>query len=209
MTTPTNSALHMMEGQGLSDAQIVAIAAKAYAEGRMSWLGFEKDEDGIYNIPVLSGGHFQLVRAVLEAAPHKTALSHFADEVEASGEAEKHAVAYYNDNWTLTPRAYADAKKRDQSLFTDLKPAFAASDFDRLKALYEKSQELFARERGITKELAAALQDLLDFHTKPAGVDVATILDKAKFADVLAGIDKHSGALTEQARAALSKVQQP
>jgi hypothetical protein len=92
MNTNTDSALHMMEGQGLSDAQIVAIAAKAYAEGRMSWLGFEKDEDDIYSIPVLSGAHFQLVRAVLEAVAPKTALSHFADEVEASGEAEKHAA---------------------------------------------------------------------------------------------------------------------
>lgn len=69
MTTPTNSALHMMEGQGLSDEQIVAIATKAHAEGRLLWIGFEKDEDGRYTIPTLSGSDFQLVRAVLEAVP--------------------------------------------------------------------------------------------------------------------------------------------
>ncbi|MDQ0068318.1 hypothetical protein J2W34_000092 [Variovorax boronicumulans] len=44
----------------------------------------------------------------------------------ASKQAGGELVAYYNGNWTLTPRAYADAIKRDPAVFADMKPAYAA-----------------------------------------------------------------------------------
>lgn len=40
----------------------------------------------------------------------------------------KQVVAYYNSNWTLTPRAYEEAKRRDPTLFADMKPAYAELD---------------------------------------------------------------------------------
>lgn len=231
MTTPTNSALHMMEGRP-SVSLSIGVAISAYGDARAS-------NDGTSLKRFMEC--IEEIRAEMAtlAAP-KTALSHFADEVETSGEAEKHAV----DAAAVTCKRCHGSGSVEDGQITHHEcgipyengpvqcmkecPAcngagkfFAARiaaeqddraamrhDLDKFKALYTAAFEGLVRERGITKELAAALQDLFDFHTKPAGVDVATILDKAKFADVLAGIDKHSEALTDQARAALSKVQQ-
>ena len=51
----------------LTDAQIKAALTVAVQSGAVSWLGFEKDEDGRYTVPSLSPQHYQIARAI-EAA---------------------------------------------------------------------------------------------------------------------------------------------
>lgn len=55
------------EAEPLTDEQVQAAATDAVKHGRLSWLGFKKDELGTYSIPVLSHSDFQFARAV-EAA---------------------------------------------------------------------------------------------------------------------------------------------
>lgn len=79
MSTPTNSALHMMEGRP-SVPLAVSVAISAYGDARA-------DDDGTSAARL--GECINEIRNAMAAAVAKTALSHFADEVEASGEAEK------------------------------------------------------------------------------------------------------------------------
>lgn len=51
-------------GQELTDADIDRIVSAAVKKGDLSWLGYRKDEDGVYTVPVLSPGHYQLCRAI-------------------------------------------------------------------------------------------------------------------------------------------------
>lgn len=51
----------------LTDEQIVAVVKAAVAEGRLPWVGFTTDEEGLYTIPVLSESHIKLIR-LIEAA---------------------------------------------------------------------------------------------------------------------------------------------
>ena len=53
--------------QPLTDSQIKAAVHGAVKSGRLSWMGYEKDEAGEYTVPVLSPSHYQLARAI-EAA---------------------------------------------------------------------------------------------------------------------------------------------
>lgn len=53
--------------QPLTDIQIKAAVHGAVKSGRLSWMGYEKDEAGEYTVPVLSPCHYQLARAI-EAA---------------------------------------------------------------------------------------------------------------------------------------------
>lgn len=49
----------------LSKFEIRDIATKAVADGNLSWLGFDLDDNDRYTIPILSQSHYQLVYAVL------------------------------------------------------------------------------------------------------------------------------------------------
>ena len=51
----------------LTDEQIQDVATKAVREHKLSWLGFKKDNQGVYNIPVLSPADYKFARAI-EAA---------------------------------------------------------------------------------------------------------------------------------------------
>lgn len=50
--------------QPLTDSQIKAAVHGAVKSGRLSWMGYEKDEAGEYTVPVLSPSHYQLARAI-------------------------------------------------------------------------------------------------------------------------------------------------
>lgn len=91
------------------------------------------------------------------------------------------------------------------------KPRFAippSTDVKTLQAELDIALSMLVRERGVVKELAAALRGYLDYHTKPAGVNAATIIDKPSFANLMAEIEKKGEGLAEAARAALSRVPQ-
>lgn len=51
----------------LTDEQIQAAVTNAVRERKLSWLGFRKDDQGEYTIPVLSPSDYQMARAI-EAA---------------------------------------------------------------------------------------------------------------------------------------------
>ena len=51
----------------LTDEQIQEVVKKAVRERKLSWLGFTKDDQGEYTIPVLSPSDYQMARAI-EAA---------------------------------------------------------------------------------------------------------------------------------------------
>lgn len=87
MTTPKDNVLHLMEGQGAS--QPVAFALKWPDDERLNLSTvFDTEEEAINYMEQCSDG---VVVVPLFAAP-KTAHDHWVDEVEASGEAEKHAA---------------------------------------------------------------------------------------------------------------------
>ena len=48
----------------LTDEQIQEAATKANREGKLSWTGFQLDNNGEYTIPSLSLCHYQLARAI-------------------------------------------------------------------------------------------------------------------------------------------------
>ena len=50
--------------QPLTDEQIHEAAIKANGEGKLSWTGFQLDNNGEYTIPLLSLCHYQLARAI-------------------------------------------------------------------------------------------------------------------------------------------------
>lgn len=107
----------------------------------------------------------------------KADLEQWAAQVEASGEAEKHAgpqthlgavlektrAEAIDSGMPLLPMQEICRDERAEAL----DPYALVCEVARYKALYEKSQELFARERGVTKEqgkrideLAAVLKDV-------------------------------------------------
>jgi hypothetical protein len=96
-------------------------------------------------------------------ATPKTALDHFADEVEASGEAEKHAYPpMFEPSYLGEPFGYDEADMRD---YVDAdraqRPHFAippSNDIATLRQELALAYEGLERERGIAKELAAALK---------------------------------------------------
>jgi len=51
----------------LTDEQIKKVLTKAIRAGKVTWLGYEQDEDGEYTIPSLSANIYQISRAI-EAA---------------------------------------------------------------------------------------------------------------------------------------------
>jgi hypothetical protein len=57
----------------LSDEWIKETITAAVQTGRVSWLGFERDEDGKYTIPSLSPYHYQIARAILAASQQPAA----------------------------------------------------------------------------------------------------------------------------------------
>jgi hypothetical protein len=65
--------------------------------------------------------------------------------------------------------------------------------------------EANARLIAAAPEMLAALQALLDFHTRPAGFDTAVLMDNEQFGEFLAGINTNSDEVTAQARAAIAK----
>lgn len=50
----------------LTEEEIRDIAKNAIRNGKLTWAGFDLDENGEYRIPVLSKSHYQLIYAVLE-----------------------------------------------------------------------------------------------------------------------------------------------
>ena len=59
----------------LTDEQIREAATKAVKDGKLSWLGFEKDDQDKYTLPVISKSHYQLVRAILALRPEKVPMT--------------------------------------------------------------------------------------------------------------------------------------
>ncbi len=57
----------------MTDEQIGQIAHQAYIDGRLNWIGFKKDAEGKFTIPVLSKSELELVRAILSASEVKNA----------------------------------------------------------------------------------------------------------------------------------------
>lgn len=161
MTTPKDNALHLMEGQGgaasgevqeaLSDEQILACLDKRQPV-RLH-----------HGAAVFEYRLFALIdfaRRVLSIAPQKTAHTLWVDEVEASGEAAKHthtAIEWLRNNYQDHPSIASLCEAMAPILHADA--AAARYEIATLKATLAISQELFARERGITKELAAVLKD--------------------------------------------------
>jgi len=85
----------------MTDEQIKAIATTAVRAGKVSWLGYEKDEDGKYTIPVLALYHYQFAQAILaNSAPNKAL-------VEALKELAKHGE--YGTATELVARAALNA----------------------------------------------------------------------------------------------------
>lgn len=72
----------------LSDAQIKDIATAAVRAGKVSWLGYEKDEDGKYTIPALSPYHYQFARAILAASQQPAAAPNGVGLTRPVGEAK-------------------------------------------------------------------------------------------------------------------------
>lgn len=50
--------------QRLTDAEIKSALTEAVRDGRLSWMGFEKDHHGYYTVPSLAPYHYQLARAI-------------------------------------------------------------------------------------------------------------------------------------------------
>lgn len=75
LATPTAQA-HPAE---VTDEQIKEAAVKAVKDGKLSWLGFEKDDQDKYTIPVISKSHYQFARAILALRPEGVMMT---DEVE-------------------------------------------------------------------------------------------------------------------------------
>ena len=59
----------------VADEQIKEAAVKAVKDGKLSWLGFEKDDQDKYTIPVISKSHYQFARAILALRPQQSGLT--------------------------------------------------------------------------------------------------------------------------------------
>ena len=59
----------------LTDKQIREAATKAVKDGKLSWLGFEKDDQDKYTIPVISKSHYQFARAILALRPERVPMT--------------------------------------------------------------------------------------------------------------------------------------
>ena len=59
----------------LTDEQIKEAAIKAVKDGKLSWLGFEKDDQDKYTIPVISKSHYQFARAILALRPERVPMT--------------------------------------------------------------------------------------------------------------------------------------
>lgn len=55
--------------EDVTDEQIREAAVKAVKAGKLSWSGFDKDDQDKYTIPVLSKSHYQFARAILSLRP--------------------------------------------------------------------------------------------------------------------------------------------
>jgi|SRR5215212_5625207 len=55
----------------MTGEDIQEIVTAAVHDGRLSWVGFRKDDSGKYTIPLLSLIHYQLARAILAALNSK------------------------------------------------------------------------------------------------------------------------------------------
>lgn len=60
---------------GVTDEQIKEAATKAVKDGKLSWLGFEKDDQDKYTIPVISKSHYQFARAILALRPERVPMT--------------------------------------------------------------------------------------------------------------------------------------
>ena len=59
----------------MTDEQIKEAAVKAVKDGKLSWLGFEKDDQDKYTIPVISKSHYQFARAILAMRPERVPMT--------------------------------------------------------------------------------------------------------------------------------------
>ena len=59
----------------LTNEQIKDAAVKAVKDGKLSWLGFEKDDQDKYTIPVISKSHYQFARAILALRPERVPMT--------------------------------------------------------------------------------------------------------------------------------------
>ena len=66
---------------GVTDEQIKEAATKAVKAGKLSWLGFEKDDQDKYTLPVISKSHYQFARAILALRPLQVPMTD--DDVDA------------------------------------------------------------------------------------------------------------------------------
>ena len=64
MLAATPAAVVQAEPSELTDAQIRQIATDGVRDGKLSWLGFDKDANDSYTIPILSACHYQLARLI-------------------------------------------------------------------------------------------------------------------------------------------------
>jgi hypothetical protein len=189
------TALHMMEGQGdkawgLTNDFWLANRANILDAIEAAGMQLMSNQKGFWLHPLI--------------AP-KTSFDHWVDEVEASGEAEKHAPKKRDplreaaiiaigaleriQHATVSDRTDAADALRDALAFTACSSSEQATmryELNKFKTLYQLSQDGFTRERGITRELAALLREAYD--AMPDGA---------------CGYDFY-----ERADAALSKVQQ-
>jgi hypothetical protein len=63
--TPTPNPEAPEGGEFLTDAEIDAIAAREHHAGRLPWLGFKQDADGLYSIPLVTDSERALIRACI------------------------------------------------------------------------------------------------------------------------------------------------
>ena len=71
-TTPQPAQATQVE---VTDEQIKEAAVRAAKDGKLSWLGFDKDDQDRYTIPVLSKSHYQFARAILALRPERVPMT--------------------------------------------------------------------------------------------------------------------------------------
>lgn len=94
----------------LSDEQITEIAAREYRAGRLSWLGFKKDAEGRYTIPLITDSERALIRACLAAALSSSAAPP-ADSAVMRQALEKIAARCSTDDPNYTIASVGDTAR--------------------------------------------------------------------------------------------------
>lgn len=83
----------------LTDEQIEAIAARECGAGRLSGIGFKKDADGRYTIPIISSSEMELVRACLSQLQSQESTAPTAEALE---NCRLFAARHRKEEWAKT-----------------------------------------------------------------------------------------------------------